>query len=514
MEKKLLKIWIVVLSCMLAMAIALPSWAGVEPLNGLDAYIQRTMREWQLPGLAVAAIKGDQLVFMKGYGTREVGKDLPVDENTVFAIGSTSKAFTATAIGLLVQDGKISWDDRVTDHLPWFQMSDPWVTHEIRVRDLLCNRSGLSGQSEYLWYATDLNREEVVRRLRYVPLEAGFRYKYAYRNTMFSTAGEIIPAVTGKSWDELVEERLFGPLGMTRSSTSVTDLKGLENVAAPHMEIDGQIVPVPYRNIDNIAPAGGINSSIKDMAQWLKLQINEGSYQGSQLVKSEIIRETHTQQTPIPSSPGTRELFPTAQRLDYCLSWLALDHNGQLMIWHNGAIDGMHAVIGLIPEMKIGAVILSNYEDQTLHEALFLWIIDSLMGKAPRDWSQIYHQFYLQTKEKQKKQEAAIDAKRVKGTHPTLPLGRYAGNYQNDVYGKIKVEVEKEHLVLKFSSMLTGDMEHWNYDTFSARWRDKVADVRSGEFLVNFDLDTDGTVKGMNMVDMFTFERVPESASD
>ena len=307
------KIWIVVLLCVLAIACVFPSYAGAEPLAGLDAYIEKTMKEWRLPGLAIAVVQGDRIIYMKGYGTREIGKDLPVDENTVFAIGSTSKAFTATALGLLVQDGKISWDDRVTDHLPGFQMADPWVTHEIRARDLLCNRSGLSGVSEHLWYATDLSRDEIVHKLRYVPFEAGFRYQYAYRNTMFAAAGQIIPAVTGKSWEAFVKERIFAPLGMTRSSTSIEDLQGMDNVATPHMELDGGIVPIKYRNIDNIAPAGGINSSIKDMAQWLRLQVNEGTYEGKSIVAPAVIKETHTQHTPVPSGPGMKVLFPTSQ---------------------------------------------------------------------------------------------------------------------------------------------------------------------------------------------------------
>ena len=395
-DRKLPKLWFVVLWCVLAVAFVFPPCAGAEPLAGLDAYIEKTMKDWQLPGLAIAVVQGDRIIYMKGYGTREIGKDLPVDENTVFAIGSTSKAFTATALGLLVQDGKISWDDRVTDHLPGFQMADPWVTHEIRVRDLLCNRSGLSGVSEHLWYATDLSRDEIVYKLRYVPLEAGFRYQYAYRNTMFAAAGQIIPAVTGKSWEAFIKERIFEPLGMTRSSTSVKDLQGMANVATPHMELDGGIVPIKYRNIDNIAPAGGINSSIKDMAQWLRLQINEGAYEGKSIVAPAVIKETHTQHTPIPDGPGMKVLFPTSRRMDYCLSWLAFDHDGRLMIWHNGAIDGMHAVIGLIPEKKIGAVILSNSMDQNLHEALYLWVIDSLLGETPRDWSEIYRKFYMQ----------------------------------------------------------------------------------------------------------------------
>jgi len=511
MEKKLLRIWIAVLLCVLAVACVFPPCAGAEPLSGLDAYIEKSMKDWQLPGLAIAVVQDDQIIFIKGYGTREIGKELPVDENTVFAIGSTSKAFTSTAVGLLVQDGKISWDDRVTDHLAGFQMADPWVTHEIRVRDLLCNRSGLSGVSEYLWYATDFSREEVVRRLRYVPLEAGFRYQYAYRNTMFATAGEIIPAVTGESWDAFVKERIFEPLGMTRSSTSVKDLQGMDNVATPHMDLEGRIVPIAYRNIDSIAPAGAINSSIRDMAQWLRLQINEGSYEGKSIVEPAVIKETHTQHTPIPFQPGMQVLFPTSRRMDYCLSWLAFDHNGGLMIWHNGAIDGMHAVIGLMPEKKIGAVILTNYEDQNLHEALFMWVMDSLLAETPRDWSEIYRKFYEQKEAEKKKQETEIAEKRVKNTSPSLSLDKYAGQYANDMYGKISVATEGDHLVFRYSSMLVGDMEHWQYDTFRTSWRDQVANERSGEFFITFNLDENGTAKELNMTDLFTFERVPES---
>lgn len=495
-----------VLAC-LASANAQSNVAG---LNDFDAYVKKTMVEWEVPGLAVALVKDDQVVFMKGYGVREVGKTDKVDENTVFPIGSTSKAFTSTAVALMVQDKKVSWDDKVVDHLRWFQMYDPWVTREMTLRDLLANRSGLSDVSEMLWYATDLSRDEIVRRLRYIKPESSFRSKYAYRNCMFLTAGQTIPAITGKTWDEFLKERILKPLGMTRTSTSVRELYRLDNAARPHLKINGQMTPVPLRNIDNIGPAGSINSSVKDMSKWLRFHIANGMLDGKRIADTAVIEETHKPHTIIITSPDPKGMFPWARRADYCLSWVLMETDGGPMVYHNGEIDGIYAAIGFNPEKKLGAVILTNFEKHKLSDVLLMRAIDILQGRSTQEW-------HTKVLENYRKQEAdtvselrKMESSRIQNTKPSLPAESYAGDYESEIFGRIRVYKEGSGLVLHMGSNRIYDLSHWHFDTFRATNRDKVAEARSGLSIVSFDMNFQGAVSAMTMNDMLSFARVTE----
>lgn len=478
------------------------------PLHGLDDYIRKGMKDWEVPGLAVAVVQNDDVILMKGFGTRELGKDLPVNKDTIFAIASTTKAFTSLAVGLLVQDGKISWDNPVINHMEWFQLHDPWVTREFRVRDLLCNRCGLGPNIDLIWYNKTLNRDEVVQRLRYARPETGFRYEFAYRNAMFLTAGQIIPAVVGIEWDSFLTERIFKPLGMARTNTNVSDLKSLENVASPHSWIGGELVPVPYLDINNTAPAGSITSSIRDMAQWLRLHINEGIHDGKRIVEAPVIKETHTPHTPIPNTSVFKKLFPVTQRMDYCLSWLAVDHRGRLMIWHNGEIDGMHSVIGFLPEEKLGAVVLANADKQIFHLALFLYIVDSLIGAPREDWSTMFREDFEKAMARIAEAEKKLLASRKEGTRPSLPLDAYAGSYSNTIYGPVRIALENGRLAFHFSSEHIADLEHWHFDTFRGSWRDKHAKVCLGKIMLTFNMDQAGNVCTLKMGDIFVFDKV------
>ena len=235
-------------------------------LNGFDDYVNKAMKEWEVPGVAIAIVKGDQVVLAKGYGVRKIGEPAAVDERTLFAIGSSSKAFTAASIAMLVDDGKVKWDDPVTKYLPGFEMYDPYVTRELTVRDLLSHRSGLQ-RGDFLWYGTELERDEILRRTRFLKPSWSLRSTFGYQNLMFLAAGQLVSRVGGKSWDEFIQQRLFTPLAMSSSSTSINAFKNVDNVAAPHAKVEEKVQVIPWRNIDNIAPAGSINSNVVDMAQ-------------------------------------------------------------------------------------------------------------------------------------------------------------------------------------------------------------------------------------------------------
>ncbi|MFB0515052.1 MAG: serine hydrolase domain-containing protein, partial [Candidatus Neomarinimicrobiota bacterium] len=273
----------------LLLASIVPAHAQVDPLSGLDSYITRAMEDWELPGLAIAIVKDDEVVFARGYGVRELGQPDPVDEHTLFAVASHTKAFTATALAMLVQQGQLSWDDRVIDHMPQFRLYDPTTTREMTVRDLLTHRQGYqTWAGDLLWWGSKLNRQEVLHRLQYLIPDYSFRGRYGYNNMMYVAAGELIPILTDTSWADFVTERLLRSLGMTHSTLTVRDLPERGNVATPHTRVEGKLVPIPYRNIDNTAPAGALNSSAIEMAHWLRFQLAGGRYDGVQLVDSVI----------------------------------------------------------------------------------------------------------------------------------------------------------------------------------------------------------------------------------
>jgi len=277
------------------------------------------------------------------------------------------------------------------------------------------------------------------------------------------------------------------------------------------------VVPIPYRNIDNVAGAGSINSCIKDMAQWLWFQLTNGVHDGKRIADEAVIKETHKPHTPIPVTPGFLKTFPSAQRIDYCLGWLTFDHQGYLLVWHNGSIDGMHTVIGFVPEKSLGAVILTNYESHNMDKALFLRVIDGLLNLPTRDWRALYRKEWKEKEDLVAKSLKAVEEAQVKGTAPSLPLAAYADTYEDDMYGKIKVVLEDDHLVLHFSSALVGDLRHWNFDTFYATWRDRVADIRGVKHMVTFTIDAQGKVSEMKRdvswnplsSKEITFKRVP-----
>jgi CubicO group peptidase (beta-lactamase class C family) len=489
----------------------LPSPA-TDPLKGIDAYILKAMKDWELPGLAVAVVKDDKVVLAKGYGVKEVGKSDPVDENTLFAIGSNTKGFTSTALALLVQDKKLSWDDHATDHLKGFQLYDPYVTGEITVRDLLSHRSGLGRRGDALWYGQDFSREEILRRIRFLKPNSSFRSQYGYQNIMFLAAGQIIPAVVGMSYDEFIKERIFKPLGMNRSNSSPEELVGVENVAAPHTKKDGQVVAIPYRNIDNIAPAGSINSSVAEMAQWHRFQLGNGTYAGKKILDPSILQVTHDPHIVMPVGPERKNEYPSNHFMAYALGWVLEDYRGRLIIWHNGGIDGMLSHQGILPEENLG-VVLTNSDRNRLDAALFYRIVDSFLGEPVKDWSQV---FLTQTKEGQAKAQEArkkAEESRVLNTKPSLDIPRYSGPYENAMYGTAEVKDEAGQLVLFFNSKPMGTFEHWHYDTFKVGPEAPGMPGSSGllaDSLVTFVLNARGKVASLEIEDLDVFARVPE----
>ncbi len=495
--------------CLLALlwSGAVAAFAQDAPLPGFDDYVNKALKDWEVPGAAIAIVKDDKIIFAKGYGVRELGKPDPVTERTLFAIGSSSKAFTAAAMAMLVDDAKVKWDDPVTRYLAGFELYDAYASQQMTLRDLLCHRSGLE-RGDLLWYGSSLERDEIIRRVRFLKPSWSFRSHFGYQNIMYLTAGQVVAAVSGQSWDDFIKARIFTPLGMKESSTSISALKSQSNVAVPHARIDDKVQAIPWRNIDNIAPAGSINSSVMDMAQWVRLQLGEGSYEGKRLISSGAVKEMHKPHTIINNEPPMNLMAQDAHFFAYGLGWFLHDYHGRKIVEHGGNIDGMSALVSMVPEEKFGLVILTNMNGSSLREALEYRIIDAFLRQPPKDWSaqllKTMKAFEAQGKEAEKKQ---IEG-RAKDTRPSLALDKYAGTYQNEMYGDLKLTVEDGHLVARYGQTFAGDLEHWHYDTFQAKWRNRML----GKGMLSFTLNPQGQVAEVKVDALGDFKRAPDKA--
>ncbi len=453
--------------------------------SSLDHFIRSSMKSWKVPGAAVAIVHGQSVVYMKGFGVRDIRTGEPVTPDTLFDIGSCTKAFTSAAIAMLVDEGKMRWDARVRDYVPFFHLYDPLADEYVTIRDLLTHRTGVPG-TDLLWYGAPYTREEIVRRMRYAKPDAGFRTRFQYQNVMFVVAGYAVGQVTGGTWDQFVERRIFDPLGMTESDTSAIQAQRSPNFATPHFQKpDGSVTAIPWRNIDDAGPAGSINSSVRDMAKWITFQLNDGVYDGKRLISAKNMQEMHTPQMVIgPGGELPQIFFPDSKLLTYGLGWFIEDYRGHELILHPGDIDGFSAMVVLIPDLDTGYVVLVNLGNM-YRQVLSYHIADELLGLPEVDWSARYRKLRAQLETESQKRIASWDAKRKPGTHPTLPLAAYAGTYDNQLYGHAEIALDAGKLVLHFHGA-SAPLEHYQYNTF-------IADLSlTGRNRLTFAVDADG----------------------
>lgn len=483
--------------------------AQAAPLQGFDDYVYKAMKEWEVPGIAIAIVKDDKVILAKGYGVRELGKPDPVTPNTLFAIGSSSKAFTATALSILADEGKIKWNDPATKYLPGFQLFDPYVTREMTVADLLSHRIGLE-RGDRLWYATAYDRNEVLRRIRFLPPSSSFRSRFGYQNIMYLAAGQMIPSVTGKSWDDFLKERIFTPLGMTSTNTSIIALKGNPDVATPHAKIKNIVKPVAYRLIDNIGPAGSINSNVNDMSNWLRLQLGGGKFQDKQVVSAANIKEIQTPHTIIPLEGLYTSLYSEAHFLSYGMGWFLSDYRGRKMVEHGGAIDGMRGSVAMIPEERIGVVVLGNMNGSVLPQMLANRIFDAYLAPGKeKDWAADVLKVVKMAEAQAAAAMQKAEAERAKNTNPSLALDQYAGTYNNEMYGDAKLTLVDGKLKAQWGPYFNGTLEHWHFDTFRIKWEDEM----QGESLASFRLNARGKIESISFDGLGEFKLVPEKAA-
>lgn len=449
--------------------------APAPDLNTVDRYVAQAVRDWRVPGLAIAIVKDDSVVFAKGYGVLDLSKPAPVTEHTRFAIGSTTKAMTAAALGMLVDEGKLRWDDRVIDHLPDFRLYDPYVTRELTVRDLLTHRSGLPG-TDLLWARGDLSLAEMMRRLRFVQPSSSFRSQWTYQNVVYAIGGALIAKVSGMSWEDFVRARIFTPLGMSESEPLVAGIASRPNVATPHTEVRDTIRQVPVRSTDPVAPAGSVWSSVSDMAKWMRFMLDSGQVGTKRLLTPATFTELVTPQ--IRASLATYPALTLARPhiFSYALGWFVQDYRGETVWMHTGSIDGMTAIIGLLPDRRAGVFVLANLDHAELRHALMYKVFDLYAGNPERDWSTELRALFTTARGP----ASSAPARKTAAAPPSLPLERYAGSYADSTYGAVDVVLTDGALFARFGNEDLGRLEPWEYDSFRAKGSSTLTFVPDG----------------------------------
>ncbi len=471
--------------------------------DNLDAYVKRGILDWQIPGLALVIVKDGKVVAMKGYGTKEVGKYDPVDENTLFMIASNTKLFTGTALANLEQQKKLSLDDKVIKYMPGFRIYDNQLSQQVTIRDLLSHRIGTKTfQGDFTFWNSSLPRKEVTARMRLLKPVGVFRQDFGYCNSCFLTAGELIPIVAGKSWEDYITENFFKPLGMNNSYALSAGMANRTNIAYPYTNTFGSLTKVPFDKIDNMAPAGSIVSNVKDISKWLIMQLDSGKYNGKVIFPWAVIRSTRDMNI----STGSRKssVYPTHFR-GYGLGVFMSDYNGRAVYFHTGGADGFVTNTCLIPEEKLGIAIFTNNDNNGFFEALRYQIMDAYLGVAFTDRSALSYKIQLEGEKEIQHNLDSLNKHVMAGRKPVLALDSYTGSYTNPVYGKIRINKDGNGLIVIFSNheSLTAKLEymdknefratysHAGYGIFPAKFKTENGKIKSVEIKVNDFLEYD-----------------------
>lgn len=469
---------------------AVPSRAAIT--RELDRFIRQGLKDWEVPGLAVTVVHRDSVVLAAGYGVRQLGQPGLVDSNTLFGIMSTTKAFTAMLVAMLMDEGKLHWDDPVTRWVPEFQMPDPYVTRVLTVKDLLTHSTGL-GNADMLWARGDLTEAEIFHRVRLLQPAYGFRHGFIYQNVMYGLAGEVIARASGMPYPQFLQQRIFTPLGMTRSYPTYAAMAAARdgNTSRAHFRIRDTIRTIEEDKVDLLPAAGSTWSTAGDMSRWLRFLLDSARVGGRRLVSDSSFRMLFTPQVMVPPD----EFYPSQELTrphwrSYGLGWFQQDYRGQAIDFHTGSLDGRTAIIGLIPDLQLGVVVFGNLDHAEFRHALMLKSFDLYLGGPARDWSVELRKLYAGMAHEGDSAEAEGSRQRIANTRPTLPLAEYAGRFSNDLWGDVVVELRQDVLEFRMGTAteLRGPLEHWNYDTFRAL----LGDGRSSPTRVQFRIGTSG----------------------
>lgn len=479
------------LACLAGLAPASAQKRAADPLAGFDRWIDSAMTKAGAVGLAIAVVKNDSVIFAKGFGVKKLGDPAPVTTKTLFAIGSTSKAMTATAVGILVDEGRLGWHDKVADRLPSYQLADPGLTREVTIADLLTHRTGLPGSDDRLWMGSRHSRAEVIRRSRYLAATHGLRTTFDYYNIGFLTAGEIVGTASGSSWDTFLRERLFRPLKMNSTNTSVRSTDSTADVATPHDLRDGKVIPIQYRNIDNIGPAGSVNSTVLDMAQWIRMNLGGGTYEGRQLLTPATHREITTSHMLIGADPA-------GSAITYGYGWFLSRRDGFNVAEHSGGIDGMVTQLIMVPSEHVGVIVLTNSMGSLVGPAVSHAALDRILGTKGDRMAEVITVETMRSMSQ--RAEDSLSRARVASSRPALPLEAYAGGYYQPMYGAATISAKDGGLVFAVAGFRDSlPLAHWQFDSFRGRWSDPIF----GRATASFRLETTGaavagvTVEGL-----------------
>lgn len=515
-----------------AVSVSGPAGRSATGLDDLDGYIEEAMAEWQIPGLAIAVVHDDEVTYLRGFGVREAGKPDTVDADTVFALSSNGKAFTAATVAALVDDGKLSWDDRVVQHLGDFRLADSWVTEQVTLRDLLSHRvAGDLGIGKLeLWAFTDLTRKEVIDGLRYLePGPVRFRGRFEYSNPNISAAGMAAAAVAGSSWDEAVKRRLLDPIGMSSATTTVYDLwdagdvavcymcdldhtpgwedAKIDNIAMPHIVADGGLKPIPWRSVDNIAPAGSINLNVSDLAKWVRVHLSGGMLDGRRIMSEAVVDEMHRPQMVVSQMPYS-DMPGFGHVLAYGLGWYVTDYHGRKMLMHTGAITGWRSGIAMLPEERLGVAVLSNQHSpsvpNTLALALAFVAFDRVLDLPRQDWSADWHAMARQSMQAASSAEERLAAARREDTEPSVAPTRLAGTYRHPAFGDLVLDPESG--TARLAGVMAGRLVHWQDDRYRVTWLGPTPI----SYFLTYTPDADGPVTEVDLHGFGTFARRAE----
>jgi CubicO group peptidase (beta-lactamase class C family) len=463
--------------------------------DSLDAYVNREMQRWQVPGLAISVVKDGKVVLSKGYGYTNLESKKPVNEFTLFQIASNSKAFTGTAIALLNYEKKLGLDEPVSKYMPWFKLYEPSSTQLCTVKDLLTHRVGLGTfQGDFLNWGSTLSRKEIIEGMaRTKPLHP-FRYTYGYCNAGYITAGELIPLVDGRSWDNYLEQVFFKPLGMTHTHTSYELMKNDANACTPYTLYYGKLKSMPLTNIDNMGPSASINSCVADMAKWLQLQLDSGKWNGQQLIPFKVIQETR--KSHMVSGDIQSRLFPSKHFSTYGLGWNSYDYNGKRIWEHSGGANGFVTKTEYIPEMCLGVIVYTNSDANSLYDALVKQVIESYMGLPYRNISETYYNRSLPGMKSENMEMDSLLGLVKSKPKPPIPLTYFEGNYTNELYGGMQIIEEKGKLSMHLSHHPNniGALQYIGNNQFLCTY----SDITCGIQVLKFDMEG-GTIKTLHV---------------
>lgn len=491
------------LAALLACLASPPAAAAGNPLAGLDDSIAEARELWQVPGLAAAVVKDGEVVFMDGFGRIELGEDAEVNEHTLFTLASTSKAFVAVALGMLVDEGRLEWDDPVIEHLPRFRVADSYATREITIRDILSHRTGVE-PVDWLW-VRGFEPDTSIEHLRHAEQAASLRSTWIYNNMLYIVAAEIVEQVGGMPLPDFVQQRIFEPLGMTDSVFTRSDvLRTSGNVAGAHAYVNGEPQAIePYRSTSPLG-AAGIHSSASDMTKWLSFLLNEGQAEGRQLLEPETFAELLE-----PQIFAADAAYPAAKEADphffgYGLGWFVQDYQGRLLAMHTGSLFGANALVAMVPEEELGLVILINADPVEYRHAFMYDVVDRFLDSRETDWSRHLHEVYAELEAADDAEYERALAERAPGTEPSLPPDGYTGLYANPLVGNAEIAADEDGLRLALEPDMTFRLDHWSYDTFEA-----VHPLQPGyRFRLTFTIAPDGTARAFETRDGRRFERL------